>query len=347
MRVGFVTIALKRKKTSSQGFSLCRPGLSLLPFHQHQSMSQQQQHQQQQGTNSSIRPDPEAETLSPNSQQRQPHRHGNVTFKDQVREDRLPSPSLGAAVGASGRAAVAATIADDIPIVSAAPVRESQIAAEEQVVRLQEKAARRAAEAEAEAARRAAEAERLDHEVRLAQVERQLANQGNIHNSGGNSTPKQPLSQRCCIVVVVVVVLIAAAAAVVAGICGTGRCSSRTTYPARAYTILSYINGITLSGQTLTYPGRSSAEERAVRWLIDDHLGTAVDDEQSLRQRYVLGTLWFLHDEAGFGSADHGSTDHSSADHAASWTTTLSECQWLNVECDADGHVTLCCFCGP
>jgi hypothetical protein len=144
--------------------------------------------------------------------------------------------------------------------------------------------------------------------------------------------------QRCCIVVVVVAVLIVATA--VAGLCGTGRCSAPTPspVPARADTILSYINGITLSGRTLAYPSNSSAEERAVQWLVEDDLGTAVDDEHTLRQRYVLGTLWFQPTPAiqpttiyiGFGSADH----------AASWTTNIDECEWLDVRCDDNGHVT-------
>jgi hypothetical protein len=101
----------------------------------------------------------------------------------------------------------------------------------------------------------------------------------------------------------------------------------------RASTILPYINGITLSCRTWTYPSSSSAEERAVRWLIEDDLGTAIDDEQSLRQRYVLGTLWFLKNTTpttGFGSSDH----------VASWTTNLDECEWFNVECDDNGLVT-------
>jgi hypothetical protein len=105
------------------------------------------------------------------------------------------------------------------------------------------------------------------------------------------------------------------------------------TAHARADTILPYINSITLSGRTLTYPSSSSAEERAVQWLVEDDLGTAVDDEQSLRQRYILSTLWFFQPtptRTGFGSANH----------AASWTSNIDECEWLDVECDANGHVT-------
>jgi Leucine-rich repeat (LRR) protein len=108
-----------------------------------------------------------------------------------------------------------------------------------------------------------------------------------------------------------------------------------TTRP-RADTILSYINGITLSGRTLTYPSSSSssiAEERAVQWLVEDDLGTAVDDEPSLRQRYVLGTLWFL-------QMTPTTTGLGSAAYATTWATNIDECNWLNVECDGNGHVT-------
>jgi Leucine-rich repeat (LRR) protein len=104
----------------------------------------------------------------------------------------------------------------------------------------------------------------------------------------------------------------------------------------RAGTILAYINGITLSGRTLTYPSSSSAEERAIRWLVEDDLGTAVDDEQSLRQRYVLGTLWFLQPTPttiGLGSAEY----------AVTWTTNIDECEWFDVFCD-DGRVTFLDF---
>jgi hypothetical protein len=106
------------------------------------------------------------------------------------------------------------------------------------------------------------------------------------------------------------------------------------TAAARADTILPYINGITLSGRTLTYPSSSSAEERAVRWLVEDDLGTAWDDEQSLRQRYVLGALWFLQTTPtdGFGSDDH--------ELATTWTSNIGECEWPYVVCDVNGRVT-------
>jgi hypothetical protein len=246
------------------------------------------------------------------------------------KDQRYDSSSLVTAEREGGQRADTATIADNIPIVSAEALSESRIATGEHEDRLQE-AERRAAAAEAarqlaeaarqsaEAAQRLAEAERraAEAEVRLARLEQQTAN--------GNSLSR-------CIVIAVVAVLIAAAAAAVAGICGTGHCSATNTTRARADTILSYINVITLSGRLLKYPSISSAEERAVQWLIEDDLGTAVDDEQSLRQRYVLGTLWFLQTTPtiGFGSADFAST----------WATSIDECAWSDVECDVNGRVT-------
>jgi hypothetical protein len=112
-----------------------------------------------------------------------------------------------------------------------------------------------------------------------------------------------------------------------------------TARAARADTILSYINSITLSGRTLTYPSSSSAEERAVLWLVEDDLFTAVDDEQSLRQRYVLGTLWFsqpIPTTTGLGSAGFATT----------WTTNIDECGWFDVNCDGNGRVTELLFGG-
>jgi hypothetical protein len=152
--------------------------------------------------------------------QGQPSLYGNVTYKDQVREALLPSSPLGtAATGAEGAAG-----ANDVPFVSAVAVGESRIAAEEREDRLQA-AERRAA---------AAKAARQDQEVRLAQLERQMANENNNNNSRGSSPKQLSQRQRCCIVVVTVVT----AAAVVAGICRTGRCSAPATARARSYSLL-------------------------------------------------------------------------------------------------------------
>jgi hypothetical protein len=359
---------------------------------------QQERHQQQQGTAHSTLFDLDDAFVGATDEEH--GQLGDVTFKDQVREELLSASRATAAPAAAAtpppRGSVAA--ATDIPMVNAVAVSASLISAEAEEERLHD-VERRAAAAAAEAVRdqvaqleqklaavrapprsgnrhdvsdtdnfdridadrlqdaerraATAEAARRDQEVRLAQLERQLAHESNS-NSGGSS-PKQPSQRyRCCIVVMAVALLIAVA---VAGICGTGSCSSpkpspvpmpvvpspmlqpvpvpvsiipANTAPSRADTILPYINSITLSGRTLTYPSSSSAEERAVRWLINDDLGTAVDDEQSLRQRYVLGTLWFSPmTTTGFGSADQ----------AALWTTNIDECQWWGLKCDGNGNV--------
>jgi hypothetical protein len=108
-----------------------------------------------------------------------------------------------------------------------------------------------------------------------------------------------------------------------------------TPPPARVNSIVPYINSITLSNQTLSYPPSTTgtAEELAVQWLIEDDLTTATDDLKALRQRYVLSTLWFLQTPTTFGTDDKNYTD--------TWTTDLDECAWLDVACDEnDDQVT-------
>jgi hypothetical protein len=95
-----------------------------------------------------------------------------------VREDLLPSSSLETSAGAGVRVA-AATIANDVPVPIVGAVAESEsqrIAAEEHEDHLQE-AERHAAAAEL--AQQPAEEKRSDHEGRLAQPERQMANENN------------------------------------------------------------------------------------------------------------------------------------------------------------------------
>jgi hypothetical protein len=97
--------------------------------------------------------------------------------------------------------------------------------------------------------------------------------------------------------------------------------------------ILPYINSITLSSQTLSYPpSTGTAEERAVQWLIEDDVNTATADSDALRQRYVLSTLWFIPTPAPFGTGD--------GSHAGTWITKLNVCEWRDVACDVDGWVT-------
>jgi hypothetical protein len=91
--------------------------------------------------------------------------HGDVTYKDQVREDLLSSSLATAAASAAVGEGRSAAVAHDIPMVSAVAVSESQISAEVEDDRLHD-VERRAAAAEA-----AAEAVR----DQVAQLERNLA----------------------------------------------------------------------------------------------------------------------------------------------------------------------------
>jgi hypothetical protein len=150
-----------------------------------------------------------------------------------MREASLPSSSPGTAAargaltgavargGGGEERAIAATIAIDIPIVSAVAVSESRIHAEEQENLLHDaeqrvaaaEAARQSAEAERRAAvaerraaeaaqqaaeaerreeRRAAEAARHDQEVRLAQLERELAARPPPPTPPQQPPPQQP-----------------------------------------------------------------------------------------------------------------------------------------------------------
>lgn len=93
----------------------------------------------------------------------------------------------------------------------------------------------------------------------------------------------------------------------------------------RAESIVSYINSITLSGRTLTYPNSGfSAEEQALKWLIDeDSVGTAESNPLGVRQRYVMATLWY----------QNGQFD-------TSWLSSGHECDWsFRIGC-VGGEVT-------
>jgi hypothetical protein len=69
---------------------------------------------------------------------------------------------------------------------------------------------------------------------------------------------------------------------------------------------------------------------RAVQWLVEVDLDSALTDEQSLQQRYVLGTLWFLKPMTHFGLSRQAKT----------WTTSRTECEWSGVGCVGNGWVT-------
>jgi hypothetical protein len=96
---------------------------------------------------------------------------------------------------------------------------------------------------------------------------------------------------------------------------------------ARAQFIVDYINNITLTGRTLTYPDRATPEGRALAWLIDYDVGTSELDLVSLRQRYALTTLLFqMPNIVGSGDGDGANNK--------TWGTAMNVCQWRNVTCD-------------
>lgn len=134
---------------------------------------------------------------------------------------------------------------------------------------------------------------------------------------------------------ILVSVVTAALICVVVLACDSGNCGRRKTSSgeqkssARADSTLAYIDSITLTGRTLIYPSTSIAEERAVKWLIDnDDLNTIDSDERSLRQRYALATLWFQTEQGGPPLPLEGT-----------WVSAIAECEWLNVTC-SNGNVT-------
>jgi hypothetical protein len=86
--------------------------------------------------------------------------------------------------------------------------------------------------------------------------------------------------------------------------------------------ILPYINSITLTGRTLRYPTNATAEEQAVRWLIEEDVTTNTTAVRSLRQRYVLATVYFQNKLS-----------------LRDWLTSEDECLWLLINC-ASGDVT-------
>jgi hypothetical protein len=110
-------------------------------------------------------------------------------------------------------------------------------------------------------------------------------------------------------------------------------------------TILNYINSITLSGQTLsgTFTDNDdaavTAEERAVRWIIDDDVDTVANDQYTLMVRYALATVWFEHQRRQQQSTLTSTTTipptFGTADHAKTWIVPdVNECNWHGVECD-------------
>jgi Leucine-rich repeat (LRR) protein len=245
-------------------------------------------------------------------------------FKDQMRQS-------GGGGGGGHRREPDAPTTKDAPLASARLVSDTWLSDEERI-----------------------ELRQQNLELQL-EVERQRVANLQQQQARPPVTPTSSLSKTQWIGLTIVATVLFLVLATVAGVCGTGYCSrgggisasspplpTTTTPPAaddstvtataaRAGPVLSHINGITLSGRTLTYPSSSSPEERSLKWLIEDDLNIAVDDIQKLRQRYALGTLWFLQTPTPFGTADHATT----------WTTNIGECQWHDVDCDDMGRVTV------
>jgi hypothetical protein len=122
----------------------------------------------------------------------------------------------------------------------------------------------------------------------------------------------QPSAGRCS----------SSASGIVAGVPSPPAATTTTELSPRARSILDFINAVTLTGRILSYPDDTTAEGRAIQWLIDEDTATAVTNELTLRQRYGLATLYF----------QNAST---AATSLTNWTnTTLSECEWQGVQCD-------------
>jgi Leucine-rich repeat (LRR) protein len=108
--------------------------------------------------------------------------------------------------------------------------------------------------------------------------------------------------------------------------------------PRTTASIVSYINNITLANRPIQYPSNATAEERALRWLIDDYGNTSTGmkngiGNKSLLQRYVLATLWFQRSDDDDDPSKH-------VYYKKTWTTNLDECNWGGVSCDKFDEMT-------
>jgi hypothetical protein len=223
------------------------------------------------------------------------------------------------------------THCNDVPLADATPVGASTIENERRDEEERVRAERRVAQ------KVALQQQQLDMERQQLELERQeqdnpfvsccCGSNSNTNNNTSGSTKKLTRVQRLAIGISLGVVVVAA---LVTGIvCGTGHCdggggpSPRSTADAAA--ILSYLNSIVLSNQTLRYdPSNTttiSAEEMAVHWLIHDDLMTTTTDWTRLRQRYALAALYY----SATGSRWYTTT---------SWLDPLvSECDWFGISC--------------
>jgi Leucine-rich repeat (LRR) protein len=227
-------------------------------------------------------------------------------------------------------------------------------AADLRAIRLQE-AERRAAVAEAERQAAVEKHQRQQGRVTLARLGKAIANLTRCQWVGVG-------------IVVLGLILMVATAVMVGVLCRAGQCRDAspadTSGPSpaaadpnmllsiRAQDISNYINAITLTGRTLTYPDLTTPEGRALAWLIhsdddetDEMTGTttnttpaAVDQVTPspmtstthslivIRQRYALATLWFQ-TPANFETRLASVQD--------TWGTARDECDWYGVTCVA------------
>ena len=91
--------------------------------------------------------------------------------------------------------------------------------------------------------------------------------------------------------------------------------------------LISFINGITLSGATVAYPPsvRRAPEELALAWLIEsDPLPldvTTASGQFRLRQRFALLTFWFSMSDVPWERSTY-------------WTEHMDECEWFGISCE-------------
>jgi serine/threonine protein kinase len=102
--------------------------------------------------------------------------------------------------------------------------------------------------------------------------------------------------------------------------------------------IVSYINKITLSSQTIRYPLSNFAiatpEEQAILWLIEDDRDSAPTNQLALRQRYVLATVWFGSTSWKMPLSIEGTPLANAASYSATWINPgVGECEWHRIKC--------------
>jgi hypothetical protein len=302
-----------------------------------------------------------------------PHHHnyngaassaGGVQYKDQVLE-RTAAPRRVSAVMTTSSSPQPPTAAlspspsspSVLNVVHATPVIDNDplpisIGSEERQLRLQQ----RNLELQLQLRERELELERQRQQVvpGLFQQPRQQRRKPStsIPQSDATGTSSAPpgavvfLPKKYLMGMGVVVTALLLAVALVAGICATGNCGggadAAASPPAgkfvspRALEIYTYINDISLlpMGRIVRYPDGSTPEGRALAWLIDMDVGTNTSNELGLRQRYALATLWFQRTPPSMGDG------LDQENFAATWGSSMNECEWKNVWTCDNGHVS-------